>query len=51
MRNVLMRELAQHISDFAWQLREYPMSLHDHEPVPAIAFEELKRRFKELVHL
>jgi DnaJ family protein C protein 13 len=42
MRDVLMRELAQHTSDFAWQLREYPMSIYDYEPVPAIAFEELK---------
>ena len=42
MRNVLMRELAQHTSDFAWQLREHPMSLYDYEPVPAIAFDELK---------
>ena len=42
MRDVLMRELAQHTSDFAWQLREYPMSIYDYEPVPSIAFEELK---------
>jgi DnaJ family protein C protein 13 len=42
MREVLQRELAQHTADFAWQLREYPMSIYDYEPVPAIAFEELK---------
>ena len=42
MRDTLMRELAQHTSDFAWQLREFPMSVYDYEPVPAIAFPELK---------
>ena len=42
MRDVLMMELAQHTSDFVWQLREYPMSVYDYEPVPAVAFEELK---------
>ena len=42
MREVLQRELAQHTADFAWQLREYPMSIYDYEPVPAIAFEELR---------
>eukprot|EP01043_Picozoa_sp_COSAG02_P030964 COSAG02_NODE_2001_length_10139_cov_15.596116_6_plen_917_part_00 len=42
MRDVLMRELAQHTADFAWQLREFPMSVYEYEPVPAIAFEELK---------
>jgi DnaJ family protein C protein 13 len=42
MRDKLMTELAQHTADFAWQLREYPMSIYDYEPVPAIAFEELK---------
>ena len=39
---MLQRELAQHTADFAWQLREYPMSIYDYEPVPAIAFEELR---------
>ena len=42
MRDVLMHELAQHTADFAWQLREFPMSVYEYEPVPAIAFEELK---------
>ena len=42
MRDVLMRELAQHTADFSWQLREFPMSVYDYEPVPAIGFEELK---------
>eukprot|EP01050_Picozoa_sp_SAG11_P000200 SAG11_NODE_4_length_33019_cov_28.098909_27_plen_1292_part_00 len=41
MRDVLMKELAQHTSDFAWQLREFPMSVYDYEPVPSIAFKEL----------
>lgn len=42
MRDKLMTELAQHTSDFSWQLREYPMSVYDYEPVPAIGFPELK---------
>jgi DnaJ family protein C protein 13 len=42
MRDSLMKELAQHTSDFAWQLREFPMSVYDYEPVPAIAFPELR---------
>ena len=42
MRDKLTQELAQHASDFSWQLREYPLSVYDYEPVPSVAFDQLK---------
>ena len=42
MRDKLMHELTQHTSDFAWQLREYPMSVYDYEVMPPVTFDNMK---------